>query len=79
MKLVTDNVKAFEPKDKEFRKEIMDQMMQKLQEVTEEGTVILSVHRDGEIYSYSTVDPCATHAFYTIMANVMLDDVISDL
>ncbi len=79
MKLVTDNVKTLEPKDKEIRKDIIDQMLQKLQEVTEEGTVVMSVYKEGEIYSYSTADACATHAFYTIMANIMLDDIVAEL
>jgi hypothetical protein len=79
MELVTDNVKTLESKDKEIRKDLLEQMLQELQQVTDDTTIAMCVHREGELLSYSTVDAANTHALYTIFCNVMLDDIFAEL
>jgi len=79
MKLVTDNVKTLEPKDKEIRKDILDQMLQELQKVTDDTVIMMCIQRQGELLSYSTADACTTHAMYTIFCNVILDDIVAEL
>ena len=79
MELVTDNVKTLESKDKEIRKDLLEQMLKELQSVTDDTVIAMCVHREGELLSYSTVDAANTHALYTVFCNVMIDDIFAEM
>lgn len=79
MKLVSENVEALTPKDKEIRQEIVDNILEAVNELQDDEHLITCIQKDGQLFAYSTLDVVNTHALYCVLTNVMLEDVINDL